>query len=69
MFTTIMYGFINEVTRQPATAELPVAGDPHPGKARAAARRRIRHAAGPTRPLAGQYRVLADSFRVAAGFH
>ena len=26
MFTTIMYGFINEVTRQPASVEIPLRG-------------------------------------------
>ena len=74
MFTTIMYGFINEVTRQPGRAEIPLRANRGAGQQRPAApsRRRIRQAAGsrrPGRPLTGTYRVLADSFKRAAGFY
>ena len=74
MFTTIMYGFISEVTRQPATADIPLS-----------ARRRgrlghpVRRSRKGSRPLAkttraqsklpGTYRIFADSFKRAAGFN
>lgn len=70
MFTTIMYGFINEVTRQPGMATMSLGktlGDT--GKRTAA--RPVRPAATPARrerALPATYRVLADSFRRAAGF-
>lgn len=72
MFTTVMYGFINEVTRQPGTAE--IALRPSRGSVRkpSAARpqRKIRaRASSAGRQLGSQYRVLADSFKCAAGFH
>ena len=74
MFTTIMYGFINEVTRQPETARLSLSANRGAGQRRPAAhpRRNIRQVAGTARPrrhLAGKYRVLADSFKRAAGFY
>lgn len=74
MFTTIMYGFINEVTRQPASAEIPLSANRGAGQGRPAAppRRTIRQVASAPRPrrrLAGKYRVLADSFKCAAGFY
>lgn len=75
MFISIMSGVIGEVTRQaPATAATPSAARrsgwqaasgarPRPAKARAAA------AAASTPALPGTYRVLAESFRRAAGFY
>jgi hypothetical protein len=72
MFTTIMYGFINEVTRQPASTDLTLTGPGRGATSLSSVRHRIRKAARPTpqsRPLPGQYRVLADSFKRAAGFH
>ena len=71
MFTTIMYGFINEVTRQPGNAGIAVTGNPggETGQSDSRPRRRTRRnpRANP-RQLAGTYHVLADSFRRAAGF-
>ena len=70
MFTTIMYGFINEVTRQPASAELTLTERQR--SSLSSVRRRIRRAAPPAKPaqpLGGQYQVLADSFKRAVGFH
>ena len=74
MFTTIMYGFINEVTRQPATSDIPLSA-----KRRARPGRPVKPLAGKKRPVAnanrrqrnlpGKYRVLADSFKRAAGFY
>ena len=74
MFTTIMYGFINEVTRQPASAEIPLRSKRSGGKERPTmgSRPKVRRVPrAPRRPalLAGQYRVLADSFKRAAGFY
>jgi hypothetical protein len=74
MFTTIMYGFINEVTRQPATAELPLRAERAGGRRRSAAGspskvRRVTPASGGGGQLSSKYRVLADSFKHAAGFH
>jgi hypothetical protein len=74
MFTTIMYGFINEVTRQPASAEIPLRTKRRGGQARTAARSpsNVRRVRNPTRrqaQLPGRYRVLADSFKCAAGFY
>ena len=71
MFTTVMYGFINEVTRQPASVEIPLRASR--GKTRRRSTRRAqpkaRPAAGSGRAaLPGRYRVLADSFKRAAGF-
>ena len=73
MFTTIMYGFINEVTRQPGSTALPQGTvRRNEGMKRRVLPRRIAAPAiesNPRRaPLPGQYRVLADSFRRAAGF-
>ena len=73
MFTTIMYGFINEVTRQPGSAELPRRTVRGSGgmKKRVPARRIAAPAmesSARRAHLPGQYRVLADSFRRAAGF-
>ena len=70
MFTTIMYGFINEVTRQPGMATLGLGKAPGDTGKRAA-KRPARPTAVVSRrqqPLPGTYRVLADSFRRAAGF-
>ena len=75
MFTTIMYGFINEVTRQPAMTELPL-----DWKRGASQGRSVKRLPGKNRPavnatgrrqgeLSGKYRVLADSFKRAAGFY
>ncbi len=74
MFTTIMYGFINEVTRQPGTAELPLRANRGGEQVQSVARsrRKIRQVANATRRhghLASTYHVLADSFKRAAGFH
>lgn len=74
MFTTVMYGVINEVTRQPGNAKMALSAHRDHDKAQsmARARRRIRPLAagsGRERPLPGTYRVLADSFKRAAGFH
>ncbi len=74
MFTTIMYGFINEVTRQPGNAEILSTvnrGGAQRGSV-AQSRRRIRRAAATTtrhRHLPFKYLVLADSFKRAAGFN
>lgn len=73
MFTTIMVGVINEVTRQPGTAEIPLRANRGSERGQPVARspRKIRQVASPTRRhghLAGKYRVFADSFKRAAGF-
>lgn len=68
MFTTVMFGVINEVTRQPGRAELPV-GRRATTAGTEPTRRPVRRAPRESRPLGGQYRVLADAFRRAAGFH
>jgi len=74
MFTTIMYGFINEVTRQPGNTEI-LSTVNRGGVQRhsvAQSRRRIRRAAPTTArdtPVPAKYLVLADSFKRAAGFH
>jgi hypothetical protein len=73
MFTSIMNGVINEVTRHPAgvpmlqqgrsTSEVArPTGKPQRRRARTAPVARARIA------LPGKYRVLADSFKRAAGF-
>ena len=73
MFTTIMYGFINEVTRQPGNAEILLTVNRGGAQRHSVAqsRRRIRRAAT-TSPqhghMATTYLVLADSFKRAAGF-
>ena len=75
MFISIMSGVIGEVTRQsPATAGKPSAA--HANRPRAAAAARIKPAkaralavAPRTPALPGTYRVLAESFRRAAGFY
>ena len=74
MFTTIMYGFINEVTRQRATSDIPLTAKRYarPGrsvKPLAAKNRPVATASGCRRSLPGKYRVLADSFKRAAGFY
>jgi len=74
MFTTIMYGFINEVTRQPATADIPLRSK-RPGvpirsvKRSRVASRQTAKAGRPSVKLPGAYRVFADSFKRAAGFN
>jgi hypothetical protein len=74
MFTTIMAGFINEATRQPASAEIPLRAK-HDGRREHSVlrpRRKVRQAVT-TLPrhghVAGKYLVLADSFKRAAGFY
>ena len=70
MFTTIMYGVINEVTRQPGSAGLSLNANRGAGQRRP--RRKIRRVTSVTKPrghLTGTYRVLADSFKRAAGFY
>jgi hypothetical protein len=74
MFTTIMYGFINEVTRQPGGAEISLRAK-HDGRREHSVvgpRRKVRQAVT-TLPrhghVAGKYLVLADSFKRAAGFY
>ncbi len=74
MFTTIMYGVINEVTRQPGSAGLSLNANRGAGQRRpdARPRRKIRQVTSTTRHrghLAGTYQVLADSFKRAAGFY
>jgi hypothetical protein len=72
MFTSIMYGFINEVTRQPGSAEIPLRRPRRAAPVPSTTRRQPNpRAAGAKRPaqLAGRYQVLADSFKRAAGFH
>jgi len=75
VFTSIMYGFINEVTRQPAMTEVRLGW-----KRGASKRRSVKRSPGKNRPvvtatgrhqgqLSGKYRVLADSFKRAAGFY
>jgi hypothetical protein len=62
-----MYGFINEVTRQPGGNTMSftkVRGD----VGKHGAPRPVAKARRQARPLPGTYRVLADSFRRAAGF-
>jgi len=73
MFTTIMYGFINEVTRQPGSAEIPLRATRggEQGKPVVRSRRKIRQTATSTprqRHVPAKYLVLADSFKRAAGF-
>ncbi len=74
MFTTIMYGFINEVTRQPGNAEILSTvnrGGVHRHSV-AQSRRRVRRAAtttARTTHVTATYLVLADSFTRAAGFY
>lgn len=73
MFTTIMYAVVNEVTRQPGSVEtvLNAKRGESAGRIMARARRRIRHAAAAApraAPLPGTYRVLAESFKCAAGY-
>ncbi len=74
MFTTIMYSFINEVTRQSGNTEILLTVKRGGAQRHSAAqsRRRIRRAAAATprhRHIATTYLVLADSFKRAAGFH
>ncbi len=74
MFTTIMYGVINEVTRQPGIAEIPLRGKDGGRQRHSVARPRRRARQAPTSTprhghLAGTYLVLADSFKRAAGFY
>jgi hypothetical protein len=74
MFTTVMYGFINEVTRQPASAEIPLRATRRgrQGHSPAGSGHKSRQAAKPTQRqvnLPGKYRIFADSFKRAAGFN
>ena len=74
MFTTIMYGFINEITRQPACAEIPLRAKPRGKQANPVARPRqklprVAVSTHRRRQLASKYHVLADSFKRAAGFY
>ena len=74
MFTSIMYGFINEVTRQPEFARLSLSANRGAGQRRPVAHprrktRQVASAARHRRHPAGTYRVLADSFKRAAGFY
>ena len=74
MFTTIMYGFINEVTRQPGSARIPLRAK-HDGRREHSVpepRRKVRQSAATTAhrgQVAGKYLILADSFKRAAGFY
>ena len=70
MFTTIMNCVINEITRGPASAEIPLRSKRSGGKERPTTgpRPKVRRVSRAPR-LAGHYRVLADSFKRAAGFH
>ncbi len=73
MFTTIMYAVVNEVTRQPGSLEsvLNAKRSDSAAPVMARARRRIRRAAATApraAPLPGTYRVLAESFKCAAGY-
>jgi hypothetical protein len=74
MFTSIMNSVINEVTRHGGSAELvrPVVLS----GSRAAARKRIRAArppravgGPPAKPLRRHHRVLANTFKIAAGYY
>ncbi|NCF27708.1 MAG: hypothetical protein GWP69_10025 [Gammaproteobacteria bacterium] len=74
MFTTVMYGFINEVTRQPASAEIPLVATRRARQRHSLTRsgHKSRQAAKPSQrqvKLPGTYRVFADSFKRAAGFN
>jgi hypothetical protein len=73
MFTTIMYGVINEVTRQPASANIPLrkgrATPQAPGPGQRPRLRRVEPVVQGQGQLPGRYRVLADSFKRAAGFY
>lgn len=74
MFTTIMYGFINEVTRQPATADIPLRRNRRGAPMGSIKQSRVagQQTAKTTQPevkLPGAYRVFADSFKRAAGFN
>lgn len=73
MFTTIMYGVINEITRQPAASTLPLRGRQRGERRQPVARRRpsprrVRSAAPRQAQFPGKFQVLADSFKRAAGF-
>ena len=74
MFTTIMYGFINEVTRQPATADIPLSAkrrgrQGHPVRRSRTGSRPVAKTTPAQPKLPGAYRVFADSFKRAAGFN
>jgi len=74
MFTTIMNGFINEVTRHPSSAEIPLTAKRRDRQERSVTRSRhaIRPAAKAAKRqvnLPGKYWVFADSFKRAAGFN
>ena len=75
MFISIMSGVIGEVTRQaPANAGKPPVAPPGRSRIAAgaplrAAKARVLTSAPRTPALPGTYRVLADSFRRAAGFY
>ncbi len=73
MFTTIMYGFINEVTRQPGNAEILLTVNRGGAQRHSVARsrRRIQRAAATTphhEHMPSTYLVLADSLKRADGF-
>jgi len=73
MFTTIMYGVISEITRQPASANIPLRPRGSIERHQPVARqrptaRRLRSAARDQAQLPVKFRVLADSFKRAAGF-
>ena len=73
MFTTIMYGVINEITRQPATSSIPLRGRAR-SERRPVARQRptarpARNAAGHQARFPGRFQILADSFKRAAGYY
>ena len=71
MFIHIMSGVIGEVTRQSPTTPAVPARPPRDAVATPQAPRRARllSAARPASALPRTYRVLADSFRRAAGFY
>lgn len=74
MFTTVMYGFINEVTRQPASAEIPLVATRRARQGHSLTRSEHKRpqAAKPSQRQVnspGTYRVFADSFKRAAGFN
>lgn len=70
MFTNIMNGVIGEVTRHPASIVMPAPRKPHgePAKSISRPAHRIVRAA-PRVVFPGKYRVLAESFKRAAGFY
>lgn len=74
MFTTIMYGVINEITRQPPSANISLRGRRGVARQQPVARQRptARQGGNAARrhgQLPGKFLVLADSFKRAAGFY